>query len=93
MIAELSLRQMIAELLLPERGLQFLWNESLLFPIWAFTSHVALLVASETSAFSLETLLVFLCEGTSNLCEDRLIYVHRNGSIIGMSGGIVISSV
>src|SRR5712691_2556190 len=82
MIAELSLRQMIAKLLLPERGLRFLWDESLLFPFWAFTSHVALLVASETSAFSFETLLVFFCEGASDLCEDRLIYIHRDCSII-----------
>src|SRR6266849_1772747 len=93
MIAELSLRQkwIIAERLLPECGLRFLRNESLLFSFWAFTSHVALLVASETSAFSFETLLVFLCEGTSNLCEDRLIYVHRDCSIIRVSPRFAIS--
>src|SRR6266852_1544187 len=93
MIAELSLRQMIAELLLPERGPRFLWNKSLLFPFWAFTSHVALLVASETSVFSFETLLVFLCEGASDLCEDRLIYIHRDCSIIRVLPRFAISLV
>src|SRR6266852_8393489 len=84
---------MIAELLFPECDLRFLRNESLLFPIWAFTSHVALLVASETSAFSFETLLVFLCEGVSDLCEDRLIYIHRDCSIIGVLPRFAISLV
>src|SRR6266852_5759784 len=70
----LSLRRkrMIAELLLSECDLRSLRNESLLFPFWAFASHVALLIASETSAFSFEALLVFLGEGASYLCEDRL---------------------
>src|SRR6266849_6578565 len=93
MIAKLSLRRMIAELLLPGRGLLFLRNESLLFPFWAFASHVALLVASETSVFSFETLLVFLCEGASDLCEDRLIYIHRDCSIIRVSPRFAISLV
>jgi len=52
-----------------------------------------LLVASETSAFSFETLFVFLCEGASDLCEDRLIYIHRDCSIIRVSPRFAISLV
>src|SRR6266852_9242951 len=91
MIAELSLRRVIAELLLSECGLWCLRNESLLFPFWAFASHVALLVALETSAFNFETLLVFLCESASDLCEDRLVYIHRDCSIIRVSPRFAIS--
>src|ERR1700679_3972625 len=59
--------------------------ESLCFLIWAFTCHVALLIAFEASAFFLVLILLCFCIGTSDLSEYWWINIHWNGLIIGVT--------